>query len=100
MTAKRTRSQPKASTSVTVTFDELEYKTLRLYIRDAEAAIASAQMAVRAALHARDEYLRTLAEKYQSFDASTIDQLQWNDETREFRFTPQTHKSRPGTQTA
>ena len=90
MTAKRTRSQPKASTSVTVTFDELEYKTLRLYIRDAEAVMASAQRSVRDALQARDRYLQQLAEKYQSFDARTIGQLQWNDETREFRFEAKT----------
>ena len=90
MKRQRRPSQPKASSSVTVTFDELEYKTLRLYIRDAEAVMASAQRSVRDALQARDRYLQQLAEKYQSFDASTIGQLQWNDETREFRFEAKT----------
>ena len=90
MKRQRRPAQPKASTSVTVTFDELEYKTLRLYIRDAEAAMASPQIAVRTALQARDRYLQQLADKYKSFDARTIGQLQWNDETREFRFEAKT----------
>ena len=74
----------KKSEGKTVKFSELEYKTLRLHIRDADAVIAAAQAEVNKAVAARDAYIAALAEKY-GFDPKSR-QWRWNDETFSFMF--------------
>lgn len=70
-----------------VRFEELEYKTLRLYIRDADAAIAEAQVKVNTVLAARDAYMAQMAAKY-GFDAKGFTKMQWDDATSSFSFIP------------
>lgn len=67
-----------------VRFEELEYKTLRLHIRDTDAALAAAQAEVNKVAAERDAYIALLAAKY-GFDPKST-RWQWNDATSSFSF--------------